>query len=429
MYRAHIRPRYQRTTVLIASGIMVLALLTSGAVLAACAPAPHVQSQPVEGQDAEAPLVESVPTDLKWSERMALSEIKRVPDPRLLDFQERPKWEYTNGLVLRAINLVNDRHPDPRYIEYIDAFYDRMVHDDGSIERYDITLWNIDRIAPGRLLFNLYDRTGNEKYLKAAERLRYQLEWQPRNSQGGFWHKLVYPWQMWLDGAFMGPTFYAEYAARYDEPGSFDDAAHQLIVMERNMRDPETGLLYHGWDESRTQRWADPITGLSPHFWGRAIGWYGMALVEILDVMPPSSTHYDDLVGILNRLVVALERFQDDETGLWYQVVDLGHREGNYLEASASAMFVYAIAKGVNDGHLDARYMQIAERGYDGIIGHLVTVDADGEVHLNQVCGVAGLGGSPYRDGSYEYYVNEIIRSNDPKGTGPFIKASLELDR
>lgn len=372
---------------------------------------------------------QSVSEDLKWSERMALSIMERNPDPVYMDFRDEPKWEYTFGLVLKSIEKVWKETGDDKYIDYIEDYYDFMIEDDGTIKKYDVTRFNIDRVAPGRALFALYDHTGNEKYNDAIEQLRYHLKYQPRNHLGGFWHKHRYPWQMWLDGAYMGSPFYAEYSMRNDEYEYFDDVALQIKLMFEYMRDPETGLLYHGWDQSKTQRWADPETGLSPNFWGRAIGWYAMAVVDVLDYFPEDHPQRDDLVIILEKLSEALVKYQDEETGVWYQVVDQGDRDGNYLEASASIMFTYAMAKGANNGYLDAKYRDIAERAYDGILKQFIEVDENGLVNINQVCAVAGLGGDPYRDGTYEYYVNERIQVNDTKATGPFIKASLELNR
>lgn len=372
---------------------------------------------------------QTIPEDAKWSERMALSIMERNPDPVYMDFRDEPKWEYTFGLVLKSIEKVWKQTGDDTYLDYIDAYYDFMIEDDGTIKEYDVTRFNIDRVAPGRALFALYDETGKEKYKDAIDQLRYHLKYQPRNHLGGFWHKHRYPWQMWLDGAYMGSPFYAEFGERNDEPENFDDVYLQIKLMFEYMRDPETGLLYHGWDQSKTQRWADPETGLSPHFWGRAIGWYAMAIVDVLDYFPEDHPNHDDLTIILEELVEALVNFQDEDSGVWYQVVDQGDREGNYLEASASIMFTYAIAKGANNGWIDEDYLQVAERAYDGILNEFIEVDDNGLVNINQVCAVAGLGGDPYRDGSYEYYVNERIQVNDTKATGPFIKLSLEVDR
>ena len=372
---------------------------------------------------------QDVPAKGKWSERMALSIMKRNPEPWMIDFMDRPVWSYPQGLVLHAFEDLWRKTGDKKYLDYIQAYADKLIEEDGTILTYKPETYNIDMINSGKILFNLYEKTGQEKYKTAIDTLRRQLQWQPRTTEGGFWHKLRYTWQMWLDGAYMGTPFLAQYAKVYGEPKSFDDAANQLILMEKHMRDPKTGLLYHGWDESRLQEWADPQTGTSPNFWGRAIGWYAMAVVDALDYFPANHPKRGELVQILQRLAPALEKVQDQKTGLWYQVLDQGNREGNYLEASASSMFVYALAKGVNKGYLDKKFLKVAERGYKGIIDNLIEVKKNGEVNLLQVCAVAGLGGDPYRDGTYEYYVNEKIRVNDPKGTGPFILASLELNK
>jgi unsaturated rhamnogalacturonyl hydrolase len=251
----------------------------------------------------------------------------------------------------------------------------------------------------------------------------------PRNNSNGFWHKQIYPYQMWLDGIYMAGPFLAEYACRFDEPATFEDVFHQIILIEGRTRDEKTGLLYHAWDESKQQRWCDPITGRSRYFWGRAIGWYVMALVDVLDFLPREQAHRQDLITILDRTAAALVKVQDEATGLWYQILDLPKRKGNYLEASASAMFVYAFAKAVRKGHLAQEYLLSARRAYLGLLQTLIKIDAHGLLTLENVCGGAGLGGQPYRDGSFEYYVTEKIIPNDPKGVGPFILAALEMER
>lgn len=370
-----------------------------------------------------------IPTSLKWSERMALSIIKRNPEPWMIDFQQKPVWSYPQGLVLYAFEQLWRKAGDTRYLDYVREYADQMIEEDGTIKTYEIENFNIDMINAGKILFNLHEKTGDEKYKTAIETLRNQLRWQPRTTEGGYWHKLRYPWQMWLDGAYMGSPFLAQYGKVYKEEESLELVAQQLILMEKHLRDQKTGLLYHGWDESKIQQWADPETGRSPHFWGRAMGWYAMAIVDVLDYFPESHPKHNTLVQILQKLVSALENYQDKKTGLWYQVVDQGNREGNYQEASASCMFVYAIAKGVNNKYLDKKHMKVAKKGYQGIIDNLIRIDEDGEIHLEKVCAVAGLGGNPYRSGSYEYYIHEEIRTNDPKGTGPFILASLELNK
>ncbi|KAA3635448.1 MAG: glycosyl hydrolase family 88, partial [Bacteroidetes bacterium] len=275
----------------------------------------------------------------------------------------------------------------------------------------------------------LYDQTKDERYEKVMFTLRKQLEWQPRTTDDGFWHKLRYTYQMWLDGLYMGAPYYAQFAQRYNEPDAFDDIAHQLILMENHTRDEKTGLLYHGWDESRVQTWSNPETGKSPEFWGRAMGWYAMALVDVLDYFPDDHSQRQEIIDILNRLAEAVTKVQDENTGLWFQVLDKGGQQGNYLEATVSSMFSYALIKGVNNGYLPLEYKAVARKAYDGIIENLIEVEPSGEVHIHKCCAVAGLGGNPYRDGSYEYYINEEVRSNDTKATGPFIMASLEFER
>jgi unsaturated rhamnogalacturonyl hydrolase len=227
----------------------------------------------------------------------------------------------------------------------------------------------------------------------------------------------------------MAGPFLSEYAMRFDEPATFDDVAYQITLIDEHTRDPETGLLYHAWDESRSQRWCDPKTGLSKYFWGRAIGWYVMAIVDVLDHLPREHAKRSDLINILDRTAAALLKVQNEATGLWYQILDLPGREGNYLEASASIMFVYTFAKGVRNGYLADDYLLAARRGYHGVLQNLIKVDAQGFLTLENVCGSAGLGGDPYRDGSFEYYIGEKIIPNDPKGVGPFILAALEMER
>jgi unsaturated rhamnogalacturonyl hydrolase len=305
---------------------------------------------------------------------------------------------------------------------------DHFVADDGSIRTYSLDDYNIDNILPGRNLLFLYKQTGHEKYRKAAATLREQLKTHPRTSEGGFWHKQIYPSQMWLDGLYMGEPFYAEYAATFHEDAAFDDVAKQFILMERHARDDKTGLLYHGWDESRKQRWSNPETGRSPNFWGRAMGWYAMALVDTLDHFPRKHPQRAELVAILNRLAQAVAKYQDARSGLWYQVLDKAGEKGNYLESSAACMFVYALAKGVRNGYLPASYRHVALKGYRGILQEFVKTDANGQTNLEGTVSVAGLGGNPYRDGSYEYYLSEKVVTNDPKGVGALLLAATEME-
>lgn len=369
--------------------------------------------------------------DLKWSERMMLSEIKRFPEAWQLDFHEEPVWSYPNGLVLKGSEELYKRTGKKVYYDYILSYTDALVDSTGRIKTYKPETKNLDMLNSGHVLLYLYDRTGEEKYKMAAEKLRNQLRNQPRTESGGFWHKARYKNQMWLDGLYMAHPFYARYAGEFENDSAqrvYEDILHQFKLTQTHHLDPETGLLYHAWDESKEEKWADPQTGTSPNFWSRAMGWYGMALVDVLDYLPKDYKGRDKIMNYLKNFAEAVVKYQD-ESGLWYQVLDRQQEEGNYLEASGSAMFVYTLAKGVRKGYLDKSYLEDAEKGYKGILNNLISVEASGIVNLNQVCSVAGLGGDPYRDGSYEYYINEKIRPNDPKGTGPFILASLEMEK
>jgi unsaturated rhamnogalacturonyl hydrolase len=363
-----------------------------------------------------------------WSVKMAESVIKRCPEPWNLEPGKQPRWEYTYGLVLKAILEVWRLTGDDRYFQYVKAYYDHFIDQNGIISQYQLDEYNIDWINPGKSLFLLFHVTQDERYAKAIQLLRSQMQTHPRTSEGGFWHKLQYPHQMWLDGIYMAAPFLAQYARTYHEPELLNDVARQIILMEKHARDEKTGLLYHGWDESRQQRWADPTTGTSPNFWGRALGWYAMALVDVLDFFPSDHPQRSEIIAILSRLAEAVVHYQDQETGLWYQIVDQGGKEGNYRESSASCMLVYALAKGTRLGYLNDKYAAAARHGYNGILKYFITVDATGLVTIHQGCAVAGLGGDPYRDGSYEYYIAEKVVDNDPKAVGPFILASIEFE-
>ncbi len=382
----------------------------------------------------------------RWSVRMADSTIARFP-------VLAEEWNYQWGLVLKGFEGVWRATGDEKYFVYIQHNIDRFMQPDGTIRGYRLEEYNVDRLNPGKVLFALYEKTRAAKYKRALDLLRSQLDTHPRTRSGGFWHKQIYPYQMWLDGIYMADAFYAQYehafviarSAGGDEAISeplgdcfaslavtpsraFDDLAHQIILIEQHTRDQKTGLLYHAWDESNRQRWADPTTGCSPHFWGRAMGWYGMAIVDVLDFLPRDHPQRDAILAILNRMFDALVRAQDAATGVWYQVLDQGARAGNYLESSASCMFVYAIVKGVRHNYLPQKYLPIARRAYDGIIQQFIQVDDAGQVHLTGTCQSAGLGGTPYRDGSFEYYVSEPVVTNNHHGVGAFILASVEIE-
>jgi unsaturated rhamnogalacturonyl hydrolase len=369
-----------------------------------------------------------IPDSLKWSERLALTLMKHHPEAYQIDDKTAPKWDYVHGLVLTSFEQLYKNTNDKKYFDYIKGYADACIDSTGAIPSYKFEDFNIDMIEAGNILFNLYNTTKEEKYLKAMQLLRKQLNEHPRTKEGGFWHKKRYPSQMWLDGLYMGAPFYTRYTVDYENGKNLDDVAKQFELIQKYALDAKTGLLYHGWDESKAMDWANKKTGTSPNFWSRSLGWYAMALVDVLDYFPKEHPKQAALVQYLNQLAVAITKVQDS-TGLWYQVTDMGGKEGNYLEASGSAMFSYALAKGVNKGYLPAEYKAVSTKAFDGLTRELVKVSETGEVIITQACAVAGLGGNPYRDGSYEYYVNERKKDNDPKATGPFILAALELDK
>jgi unsaturated rhamnogalacturonyl hydrolase len=362
-----------------------------------------------------------------WAVRMADSEMKRFPYGWMLDFSAKPKWGYCQGLVSMAMLETWKYTGNKKYFEYAKGYADSLISDDGVIKTYKLEDYNIDQVNSGKILFTLYNETKNQKYLTALQTLRNQMRSHPRTSEGGFWHKKVYPWQMWLDGLYMGTPFLARYAKEFNEPELFNDVVNQIVLVAKYTRDEKTGLFYHGWDEKHQQNWANPETGRSPGFWGRSLGWYAMAMVDVLDYLPENHPRRKEVIGILDGLVKALVNVQDKKTGLWYQVPDQGGREGNYLEASCSSMFAYSFAKAAKHGYISKKYLCVAKKAYKGILKHLIRVENDGTISITNCCAVAGL--SANRPGTYEYYINEKIRDNDPKATGPFILASIELGR
>jgi unsaturated rhamnogalacturonyl hydrolase len=362
-----------------------------------------------------------------WSVAVAQSVMRRNP-------QTHRRWDYTQGVVLGAIERVGLARNDRAMLDYVQTNMDRWIKPDGSIQGYEMAEYNIDEISQGRLLFGLWERTADERYRKAADVLRQQLRTHPRTPEGGFWHKQIYPQQMWLDGLYMGQPFFAEYAAAFNEPAAYDDIAKQFLLVSRRTRDPRTSLMYHAWDYARAQPWADSVSGLSPHFWGRAMGWYVMGVVETLEHFPADHPDRPAIIQTLRDAAEGIARVQDPVTGLWWNVMDQPNRAGNYLEASSSSMFAYALARAARLGWIDARYRDVAARGFDGLLANLVRENGDGTVSLINVVQVSGLGGNrrsdgSYRDGSYAYYVSEPVVTDDYKGVGPFILAALELER
>ena len=369
-----------------------------------------------------------------WSVLTADSIIAQHPHGSTIENDPRvrgPKWQYSTAFAVQAIAQVGVQTGGRKYIDYAARYVNLFLDDTGRIATptYKPDTFKLDDIAYGPLVLLLRRETGDRRFLTTAEQLARQLQRQPRTQDGGFWHKQIYPHQMWLDGIFMASPFMTQYARATDTPSWYDEAAKQILTIAKHTRDPYSGLYFHGWDESRQQRWADRQTGRSPCIWGRAVGWYAMGIVEVLEQLPPDHSQRDPLTQLFRDLADAIVRVQDEQSGLWYQVLDQGDRNGNYLESSASCMFVYALAKGSRLGLLCESHLVAARRAYLGIVNRFVTLDSAGHVALKDTCRVAGLGGDPYRDGSFEYYIHEQRATNDPKGLAPFILASLEMER
>ncbi len=366
---------------------------------------------------------------------MAESEIARNPSATSLDgiAPGKIKWNYTTGLELLAMIDAADAYDRPDFYEYARRYYDTIVRPDASVLTYKKEKYNLDHICPGRPLFILAERTGEARYAQVLDTLFCQLQEHPRNDDGGFWHKLAYPHQMWLDGLYMAEPFYAEYAVR--KMGGSElfgklkaDVVSQFVLVGKHTYDPATGLYRHACDVSRQMFWCDKTSGQTPHAWGRAMGWYAMALVETLQYFGVDETT-QPMADILNHIYEVLPKFADPETGMWYQVLDQPGRDGNYLEATGSIMFVYAMLKGVRLGYLPAEMQEEAMRLYERFVERFVWENEDGTISITDCCAVAGLGGKDMRDGSFDYYISEPIIENDCKGVGPFIWASMEYDR
>jgi unsaturated rhamnogalacturonyl hydrolase len=378
------------------------------------------------------------------SRAMAATVIKMWPTGAVLTTVHPGVWGYEEGVLLDGMAAEWHSTADGQDFKYIKTAVDKYVTDDGTITGYKADGHTLDDIEMGRAVLLVYRVTQQAKYYKAAKFLHDQLALQPRAASGGYWHKQIYPNQIWLDGAYMAEPFRAAYAATFQEPGEFDDIAKQLLLMDEHMRDPKTGLMKHGWDESKQMTWADKTTGLSPEVWARAMGWYAMALVDVLDWFPKDHSERAKLVEVLNRTAAAIVAVQDKESGLWWQVMeegpkrfdripggvsDVAAKKWNYPEASASCMFVYSLAKGVRMGYLPQSDETAARRGWEGILKRFVTRGADGLMVLNGTVKVGGLGGTPYRSGTFEYYVGEKTGANDAKGIGAFLLAGSEMEQ
>ena len=389
-----------------------------------------------------------------YSEWMTYSEMQRIPQPWMLDFAKSPKWGYVVGIELEAMLDTYLKYGGEQIRQYCQAYTDKMIDQQGNITGYDILDYNLDNIRTGHFVSRMYNQWPEAKNLLAIKTMMKQLQDQPRTvADKVFWHKAIYSYQVWLDGIFMGLPFRCLTAAsqykKKDAEKIYDDAVNQLKITYQRTLDPATGLNRHAYDETRKTFWADKETGLSRHCWGRAQGWYTMALIEILDAMPADYARRGELIDLLQKDFDAILKWQDKKTGLWYQVMDSPNREGNYLESTCSAMFTYAMLKASRLGYVGEKYQKAAIRAYQGMIDHFIRVNADKTISLTNCCAVAGLGPAAIpevvealkrinpkgavkenrrRDGSFAYYLSEPVRDDDGKGIGPFIWASLEME-
>lgn len=335
-------------------------------------------------------------------------------------------WNYIDGCMIKAILELYAITKEERYLTFADAFIDYFVQEDGSIASYDPEEFNIDNVNAGKTLFDLYKLTGKEKYRKAMDTIYSQIERQPRTKEGSFWHKKIYPNQIWLDGLYMGQPFYMQYEVEFNDCKNCMDSYNQFLTVNKLMRDAKTGLYYHAYDSSREMYWCDKETGLSKHFWLRALGWYAMALIDTMEIMPESmKKEKETLHGIYKDLIDSMLKYQD-ESGMWYQVVDLGSREPNYLETSGTAIYAYAIMKSVRLGFLPESYWAYGKKAFDGVCEKYLS-EENGELQLDGICLVAGLGGKDHRDGTFEYYMSEPVVKNEAKGVAPLILAYIEV--
>ena len=359
---------------------------------------------------------------------------KSTPDRPIWNIEKilqgaKSTWNYIDGCMIKAILEMYAITKNEKYFQFADAFIDAKVREDGTIDGYDVKELNIDNVNAGKTLFELFDLTGKEKYRKAIDLIYSQIQLMPRTKEGSFWHKNIYPNQVWLDGLYMCQPFYMEYETRFNDKKNYDDIYNQFFLVVKNMRDERTGLYYHAFDYSREMFWCDKVTGLSSNYWLRALGWYAMAMLDTLDKADPAvSEPYEKLKKIFVDFMDAMLRYQD-ESGMWYQVVNLGDMDRNYLETSGSSIMAYTLLKGVRLGFLPESYKEFGKKAFDGICKNKLSSDENGELHLDGICLVAGLGGKDRRDGTYGYYMSEPVVKDDAKGVGPFLLAYTEMRR
>ena len=339
----------------------------------------------------------------------------------------KSSWNYIDGCMIKAVLELYHIKKDPEYLKFADEFIDYFVREDGSVQSYDPLEYNLDNVNAGKTLFDLYELTGKEKYRKAIDTVYSQLKGQPRTSEGNFWHKKIYPNQVWLDGLYMAQPFYMQYELTDNDGKNCRDSYEQFVNVYRNMRDLRNGLYYHAYDASREAFWCDKVTGLSDNFWLRALGWYAMALIDTVEIMPDSlAPERDELSRIYRELIDSMLPYQDEKTGMWYQVVNRGRISPNYLETSGSAIFAYAIMKSVRLGLLEPSFFSYGRKAFDGICEKYLS-EKDGELQLGGICLVAGLGNKEMREGTFDYYMREPIVQNDAKGVAPLILAYTEV--
>ena len=337
-----------------------------------------------------------------------------------------PHWNYIDGCMITSLLEIGRITEDKKYFDFAEHFIDYYVFDDGTIRGYNIEKYNLDDLNEGRVLFELYEKTGKEKYRLAIEHQALQLQGQPRTCTNNFWHKLIYPNQIWLDGVYMAQVFSVKYA-KYFGAQDYSDPLMQIKNVRKYMFDESAGLYYHGLDCSKVAFWSDPDTGLSKNFWLRSIGWFAVAMADIVEIA--DSKTRDEISVILAELMEGIAKYRDPETGIYYQVVNMPKREGNYLETSGSSMIAYAMMKGARLGVLDEKYADMGKATFDGICNRYLGFDEEGRLNLGGICLVAGLGpeNNRRRDGSYEYYISEPIVENDAKGVAPFILCYTEV--
>lgn len=339
------------------------------------------------------------------------------------------KWNYIDACMIQAILSLYELTGKEKYLTFADDFMSGFVKEDGSIRTYEVEEYNIDNVNPAKNLFKLYDYTGKEKYRKAMDTVYRQIKEMPRTESGNFWHKKIYPNQVWLDGLYMAQPFYMEYEKRYNKMRFCGDSFRQFQNVEKSMKDEVTGLYYHGYDESRQMYWADKISGCSKNFWLRALGWFTLALVDTALAIDESQYfEYRYLQRMLKDLIDSILKYQD-ESGMFYQVIDKAKAEGNYLETSGTALISYAILKAVRCGLLPKRYYAFGEKAFYGIAEKYLQINQKGEISLGGICLVAGLGGKERRDGSLAYYLSEPVVENEAKGVAPFLLAFTEVLR